>query len=155
MKLYPFKLSKGAIIGCIAGIVLGLAGIGFTLFRIIVLELGFENANTLIQHIVTIVASLLAITIFSSILLRSTYKLTDSELILWFGFIKSSYKLQDMESIHLFTKSNKLVIYFKDEHYTVIVVKPEWFNEFTKDICSRNPKIRYDVSTAEIDDSNI
>ena len=155
MKLYPFKLSKGAIIGCIAGIVLGLAGIGFTLFRIIVLELWFENANTLIQHIVIIVASLLAITIFSSILLRSTYKLTDSELILWFGFIKSSYKLQDMESIHLFTKSNKLVIYFKDEHYTVIVVKPEWFNEFTKDICSRNPKIRYDVSTAEIDDSNI
>lgn len=117
--------------------------------------MGFENANTLIQHIVIIVASLLAITIFSSILLRSTYKLTDSELILWFGFIKSSYKLQDMESIHLFTKSNKLVIYFKDEHYTVIVVKPEWFNEFTKDICSRNPKIRYDVSTAEIDDSNI
>ena len=141
MNTYRFKLSKAAIVGCIFGIILGLVGIGFTVYRILSPSLGF-------------IASLLALSVFPSILIRSVYKVSDKELILWFGFIKSVYKIEDMESIHLFTKSNKLVIYFKDERYTVIVVKPDWYNEFTKDICSRNNKIRYDVSTAEIDDKS-
>ena len=42
--------------------------------------------------------------------------------------------------MHLFTKTNKLVVYFKDDRYTVIVVKPEWYNEFVKDICKRKPR---------------
>lgn len=154
MNKYRFKLSKAAIVGCIFGIILGLVGIGFTVYRILSPSLGFSSPQLIIQHIVIIIASLLALSVFPSILIRSVYKVSDKELILWFGFIKSVYKIEDMESIHLFTKSNKLVIYFKDERYTVIVVKPDWYNEFTKDICSRNNKIRYDVSTAEIDDKS-
>lgn len=154
MNTYRFKLSKAAIAGCIFGIILGLVGIGFTIYRILSPSLGFSSPQLIIQHVVIIIASLLALSVFPSILIRSVYKVGDKELVLWFGFIKSVYKIDDMESIHLFTKSNKLVIYFKDERYTVIVVKPDWYNEFTKDICSRNNKIRYDVSTAEIDDKS-
>lgn len=152
MNTYRFKLSKAAIIGCIIGILLGLTGIVFTVLRILSPNLGFSSPQLIIQHVVILIVSLLALILFPSILIRSVYKINDKELVLWFGFIKSVYSIQEMESIHLFTKSNKLVIYFKDERYTVIVVKPDWFNEFTKDLCSRNSKIRYDVSTTEIDD---
>ena len=150
MKTYKFKLSKAAVILTIAGILLGLGAIGFTVWRIY--RTGFSEPLYIIQHVVLLLVGTIAIVIFASILIRSVYKINDKELILWFGFIKSVYSIQEMESIHLFTKSNKLVIYFKDERYTVIVVKPDWFNEFTKDLCSRNSKIRYDVSTTEIDD---
>ncbi len=126
MNTYRFKLSKAAIAGCIFGIILGLVGIGFTIYRILSPSLGFSSPQLIIQHVVIIIASLLALSVFPSILIRSVYKVGDKEL----------------------------VIYFKDERYTVIVVKPDWYNEFTKDICSRNNKIRYDVSTTEIDDKS-
>ena len=152
MKTYRFKLSIAATLGCAAGILLGLAGIGVTAYRI--WRFGFSSAQLIIQHVVVLLVSLLAIVIFASILIRSVYKLTDRELILWFGLIKSVYQIKDIESIRLFSKTNKLVLYFKDERYTVIVVKPEWYRELTKEILARNKDIRYDVSTSDKDDAD-
>ena len=88
-----------------------------------------------------------------TVYIRSVYKITDTQIILWFGIVKQTFKIADIESVHLFTKTNKLVIYFKDDKYTVIVVKPEWYNEFTKEILARNDKIRYDVSTTDKDET--
>ena len=31
----------------------------------------------------------------------------------------------------------------------MIVVKPEWYNDFIKELLSKNSKIRYDVSTTD------
>lgn len=151
MNSYKFKLSLPAVLLSVLGILLGAGGIVFTIFRII--NYGFSSAQLIIQHVVLLIVSPLAVSIFASILIRSVYKVSDKEIILWFGFIKSTYKIDEIESIHLFSKTNKLVIYFTNEKYTVIVVKPEWYNNFTKDILSRNNKIRYDVSTTDRDDT--
>lgn len=152
MKTYRFKLSIAATVGCIAGILLGLAGIGVTAYRIY--KYGFSSAQLIIQHVVVLLVSALAIAVFAAILIRSVYKLTDKTLVLWFGFIKSEYKIADIEAVHLFTKTNKLVLYFKDEKYTVIVVKPEWYRELTQEIIARNKNIRYDVSTDDKDETD-
>ena len=154
MKPYTFKLSKLAFAGCIGGILLGMGGIAFTVYRMMSPSIGFSSAQIIIQHVVILIASLLALVLFPSILIHSVYKVTDKEIILWFGIIKSSFALKDIESVHLFTKTNKLVVYFKDEKYTVIVVKPEWYNEFVKEICAANKAIRYDVSTTDTDDKD-
>ena len=152
MKTYRFKLSVAATVGCVAGILLGLAGIGVTAYRIY--KYGFSSAQLIIQHVVVLLVSALAIALFAAILIRSVYKLTDKTLVLWFGFIKSEYKIADIEAVHLFTKTNKLVLYFKDEKYTVIVVKPEWYRELTQEIIARNKNIRYDVSTDDKDETD-
>ncbi len=152
MKTYRFKLSVAATVGCVAGILLGLAGIGVTAYRIY--KYGFSSAQLIIQHVVVLLVSALAIAVFAAILIRSVYKLTDKTLVLWFGFIKSEYKIADIEVVHLFTKTNKLVLYFKDEKYTVIVVKPEWYRELTQEIIARNKNIRYDVSTDDKDETD-
>ena len=151
MNSYKFKLSLPAVLLSVLGILLGAGGIVFTIFRII--NYGFSSSQLIIQHVVLLIVSPLAVSIFASILIRSVYKVSDKEIILWFGFIKSTYKIDEIESIHLFSKTNKLVIYFTNEKYTVVVVKPEWYNNFTKDILSRNNKIRYDVSTTDRDDT--
>ncbi len=150
MKKYKFSLSKLAILGCIGGILLGFLGIGMTIYRI--LNSGFSTPSLIIQHVLVLLVSVLALLVFSSILIRSVYILTDDNLILWFGIIKSIYKISEIESVHLFTKTNKLVVYFKGERYTVIVVKPNWFHEFTQELLKRNEKIRYDVSTTDSND---
>ena len=153
MKTYKFKLSKAAVILTIAGILLGLGAIGFTIWRIY--RTGFSEPLYIIQHVVLLLVGTIAIVIFASILIRSVYKITDKEIVLWFGIIKSTFKISDIESLHLFTKTNKLVIYFKDEKYTVVVVKPDWYNEFCKEILARNEKIRYDVSVSDSDEPEI
>ena len=154
MKTYKFRLSKTAAILTVAGILLGFGAIGFTIWRIL-FRTGFSEPLYIIQHVVLLLVGAIAIVIFSSILIRSVYKITDKEIVLWFGIIKSTFKIADIESLHLFTKTNKLVIYFKDEKYTVVVVKPEWYNEFCKEILARNERIRYDVSVTDSDDAEI
>lgn len=69
-----------------------------------------------------------------------------------FGLIKSVYKIKEIESIRLFSKTNKLVLYFKNEKYTVISVKPEWYNDFIREVLSHNLNIRYDVSITDKDE---
>ncbi len=152
MKTYKFKFSKLVLFLCFLAIAVALAAIAFTIYRIYMY--GFSSPTLVIQHVAILIIAVLAIIIFISLLIRSVYKITDKEIILWFGIVKQVFKIADIESIHLFTKTNKLVIYFKDEKYTVIVVKPEWYNEFTKEIIARNDKIRYDVSTTDKDETD-
>lgn len=150
MHTYKFKFSKGVIALLIALLVLGIAAIVFTVYRMFIY--GFSSVSLVIQYVVLIIFGLLAIIVVISMLIRSVYKVTEKEIVLWFGIIKSSYKIKDIESIHLFTKTNKLVLYFKNEKYTIVVVNPAWYNEFIKDVLSHNLNIRYDVSISEKDD---
>ena len=136
MKSYKFRFSKLVLV------LIGLA-----------IAAALAAVALVIQHVAVLIVAALAIVIFVSLLIRSVYKITDTQIILWFGIVKQTFKIADIESVHLFTKTNKLVIYFKDDKYTVIVVKPEWYNEFTKEILARNDKIRYDVSTTDKDET--
>ena len=42
----------------------------------------------------------------------------------------------------------------KEDKYAVIVVKPEWYRELTKEMIARNKNIRYDVSTSDRDEED-
>ena len=151
MKSYKFRFSKVVLVLIGLAIAAALAAVAYTVYRIYLY--GFSSPLLVIQHVAVLIVAALAIVIFVSLLIRSVYKITDTQIILWFGIVKQTFKIADIESVHLFTKTNKLVIYFKDDKYTVIVVKPEWYNEFTKEILARNDKIRYDVSTTDKDET--
>ncbi len=151
MKSYKFKFSKLVLVLIGLAIAAALAAVAYTVYRIYLY--GFSSPLLVIQHVAVLIVEALEIVIFFSLFIRSVYKITDTQIILWFGIVKQTFKIADIESVHLFTKTNKLVIYFKDDKYTVIVVKPEWYNEFTKEILARNDKIRYDVSTTDKDET--
>ena len=147
MRTFRFRFSKLIILLQIAAMVLAAAAIAYTVYRMI--TLGFGDASLIIQYVLLLLFGVGAIVIFSAMLIRSVYIVGKNEIILRFGLIKSVYKIKEIESIRLFSKTNKLVLYFKNEKYTVISVKPEWYNEFTKELLSKNDKIRYDVSTTD------
>lgn len=149
MNTYRFKLSRLAVIGCIAGILLGLFAIGSTLFRIYRNRYSDLSVPIVLQYVVVLLVGIFALALFAAILIRSAYNVSDTQIVLWFGFIKSVYPIADIERIHLFTLTNKLVLYLKDGRYTVIVVKPEWYHEFAQDVVSRKKSIRFDISEKE------
>ena len=150
MKTYKFKLSKIALLLSILAIILSLGGIALTVYRII--KIGFTSFTVGVQHVVMLIVCVALLVVFISLLIRSYYKITDKEIILKFGVIKSVFKIEEITSVHLFTKTNKLVLYFKNETYTVIVVKENWHKDFIDDLLSKNDKIVYDVSYEESED---
>ena len=150
MRTFRFRFSKLIILLQIAAMVLAAAAIAYTVYRMI--TLGFGDASLIIQYVLLLLFGVGAIVIFSAMLIRSVYIVGKNEIILRFGLIKSVYKIKEIESIRLFSKTNKLVLYFKNEKYTVISVKPEWYNDFIREVLSHNLNIRYDVSTSDRDD---
>lgn len=150
MRTFRFRFSKLIILLQIAAMVLAAAAIAYTVYRMI--TLGFGDASLIIQYVLLLLFGVGAIVIFSAMLIRSVYIVGKNEIILRFGLIKSVYKIKEIESIRLFSKTNKLVLYFKNEKYTVISVKPEWYNDFIRDVLSHNLNIRYDVSITDKDE---
>ena len=150
MRTFRFRFSKLIILLQIAAMVLAAAAIAYTVYRMI--TLGFGDASLIIQYVLLLLFGVGAIVIFSAVLIRSVYIVGKNEIILRFGLIKSVYKIKEIESIRLFSKTNKLVLYFKNEKYTVISVKPEWYNDFIREVLSHNLNIRYDVSITDKDE---
>ena len=137
MTVYRFQLSKFAVLGCIAGILLGLGAAGYTAYRIWRNLYSELSVQLVLQYAVVLLVAVLALVIFISVLAHSVYKITDKQIVLRFGIIKSVYTIADIVKIHRFTKTNKLVLYFKDQRFTVVVVKPEWYGDFVQDILAR------------------
>ena len=150
MRTFRFRFSKTIILLQIAAMILAAAATVYTAYRMA--TVGFGSASLIIQYVVLLLFGVLALVIFSAMLIRSVYVVGKKEIVLRFGLIKTVYKIKDIESIRLFSKTNKLVLYFKNEKYTVISVKPEWFNDFIREVLSHNLNIRYDVSITDKDE---
>ena len=71
------------------------------------------------------------------------YVIDEKNLTLKIGLIKNKTPLEEIVAITLFKKSNKLVLYFADQKYTVIVIKPEDYDQFILELRSKNSKIIY------------
>ena len=150
MRTFRFRFSKTIILLQIAAMILAAAAIVYTAYRMA--TVGFGSASLIIQYVVLLLFGVLALVIFSAMLIRSVYVVGKKEIVLRFGLIKTVYKIKDIESIRLFSKTNKLVLYFKNEKYTVISVKPEWFNDFIREVLSHNLNIRSHVPTTDKDE---
>ncbi len=147
MRTFKFRFTKLIILLQIAAMVLAAGALAYTAYRMA--TVGFGDASLIIQYIVLVLFGVLALVIFGAMLIRSAYTVTEKEIVLRFGVIKTVYKIKEIESIRLFTKTNKLVLYFKNEKYTVVSVKPEWYSDFIREVLSHNLGIRYDVSITD------
>ena len=149
MKKYKFRFTTLILILLWVTIVLCVAAFGWNIYRFT--QTGANSVYEWIQYGILFFTSVFFAALIVSILIRSQYILTEKQLITQFGFIRSKYEIANITSVHLFKGAGKLAVYFNDNKYMVIVVKPEWNNEFIKDLLSKNEKIRYDVSTTDKD----
>lgn len=95
-------------------------------------------------------AVMIAITVFLCVLVVSVmsfgrYVVTDKYLIQYFGIIQSKTLLKDIVQIAHFKKSNKLVAYFKEQKYTVIVIDPSLYEKFVFTVRAQNPSVIFDI----------
>ncbi len=78
-------------------------------------------------------------------MLYGCYTVKGSTLYCNFGVVKTSYDIKDVVCITHFKKSDKLVVYFKDAKYTVIVIDNKLYDDFIATLREINPSIAYDT----------
>ncbi len=152
IKRYPFHFSAPMIAVFIAGILLCITGVIITTWRVFTyLADGVVTTYDWLSFGLFYLVSVLFAVLLIAMLIRSQYIITDKQIILQFGLIKTKYEIKDIFSIHRFQGENKLAVYFDDfkTKYAVIVVKDIWYDDFVKTLISRKPGLSFSFSTAE------
>lgn len=152
-KRYRFRFSPLILTLLCLGLVLCAASLALTTWQFLgFLETGdLSSAYDWMKYFILYFVSVLVAVLFTAMLIRSEYVLTDSQLLIRFGIIVSKYDLKKIFSIQHFHGSNKLTVYFDDfkTKFMVIVVKSEWYDDFVKSLLERNERIEFDFVTAE------
>ncbi len=104
----------------------------------------------LLQYILTYFVALAILLILISLLVSSYYSVTKDTFTTSFGIIKSKYKTKDITMIVLDKKKNKLSVYFNNDTFIVVNVKPEWNDAFTDALKAANPDIQYDIESGDV-----
>lgn len=151
MKVFKFRYSKLIIAAIYAGIALALAAFGVTLYNVI--KGDFLQSSNIIYPILSygimFLISVLMLVILVSLLVSSYYSVDSKILKTSFGIIKSKFKIENIESIVLDRQTNKLTVHFVDKTFILIVVKPEWYEDFISELIKNNPKIEYTINSKE------
>ena len=143
MKSFRFKFSL--TIWILLGVVLALSVLGLAWNIWSAVEYIGINTVKVVSSFLTGALCLLLACVSLSIMLYGKYVVKDKQLISYFGFIKSKFSLSEMTAIILFKKSNKLVAYFGEKKYMVIVISQDCYESFVLAVREQNKAIVYDV----------
>ena len=152
VKRYPFRFSPLITSVLALSLFLCAACFGLSLWQFLDFLRGdLSSIYDWIKYALLFLVSIFGAVIVISMLCRSQYCLTEKELIMQFGIIKSRYEIKKIFSLQLLNGSKKLAVYFDDfkTKYMIIVVKEMWIDDFIKALLERKPGIEFSFSTAE------
>lgn len=133
------------------GIALSVAG--FTVNLVMCVMNGTASAADptypILQYALMFFATTLLFAILVSVLLNSAYVIDGKKFKTQFGFIVSKYSIEDIETVTLDRKTDKLAVTFANGNYIVIVVKQDWYDDFITALLEANPKIEYAINSLE------
>ncbi len=145
-KVYPFHHSTASILFCVLALLLCAVGIGLSIYRIIITE-NWDFTQALQSPFLIAICVFCAVVVLS-IIVKSEYIVTQTELITRFGFIKSTLLLSTVTAIEHDRTAHKLTLYC-GENYTVFTLKQEWADELVRDICQANPDAAFSFTMTE------
>lgn len=139
MKKFTFKYTKTiwALIAIL--LIISLVGTGTCVFNLITLwDLGAKN---IVTYSILIVVNLLLLSFCVCLIFFKSYTIDDERLSTRFGMLKFKVKLSDITEVTVFEKQKKLVVYFLEAKYTVIIIDEEDFDDFCDALKEKNPSI--------------
>ncbi len=145
-KYFKYQFTKTMIVLAIAVLLLSLAGIGVSVYRIV--AFGINDFSDALQSPFLIAICLLCIVIMISILVKSQYIIDDSYYIVQFGIIKSKFAIKDITSIVLNADTRKLTIYIGEE-FSVLSLAISNHDEFIAALREANPNVDFSFTLAE------
>lgn len=147
MKKFLFRYSALAWIMIITIAVLFAASTAINVYDAV----HFSGENTAKTVIATTVATISFFAFISAVAaaVYGRYVIKGDYLYCRFGFFYTKTKITEIFQLTEFKALNKLVMYFKDEKYSVAVISDKYYNEFYEALKAVNPDIIYTVQSAE------
>lgn len=151
MKKFKYSFPRLTLILIIAGLAVCLAGFIVNLYVCITQGISYavNPALPLVLYILMFFITIVAGGLLVSVLCSSYYSVNQKTLRTAFGFIRSSYDVKQIDIVVLDRETNKLLVYFKDESYIIIVIKPSQYTDFVQAILDVNPSIEYAIQSVE------
>ena len=134
-----------------AAIVLSLAGIGVSAYRIA--SFGITGFLDVLKYPFLILVSLFCIAIVIALLIKSQYIIDKKYLVVQYGFIKSKFALATITSMVWDGTTNKLTIHFGEE-FIVLATDKNWNEEFVRAILAENSSVEYSFVYSEPKNNN-
>ena len=150
-KFFKFRFTPLMIALACATLLLCVAGIGLSVWRII--KEGIHGFNDALKSPFLILICLFGIVVIVSLLIRSRYIITEENFVTQFGIIKSKFPIQDFTSVTLDTDTRKLTIYM-GEQFFVVTTNPAWNNDFVQALREVKPELEFAFTLAENSSEN-
>lgn len=151
MKRFKYKFTTFLKVSIWLGIALSVAG--FTVNLVMCILNGVSSAANpmypILQYSLMFFATVALFAILVSVLLNSAYVIDGKKFKTQFGFIVSKYNVDEIETVTLDRKTNKLAVTFSNGSYIIIVVKQDWYDDFISALLEANPKIEYSINSLE------
>lgn len=112
----------------------------------------FGESNAISKTVIAAIVATVSFLAFLSAVAAAVYGryvVKDGYLYCRFGFFYTKTKITDIFQLTEFKALNKLVMYFKDEKYSVAVISEKYYREFYEALKAENPDIIYTVQSAE------
>lgn len=158
MQTFKFKYSKTLWIILIALVIVSAVGLGFNIYN----ATKFFEDSSIVGGVLFILASLLSaflLVLAVSIIFHGCYKIKDGILYSFFGFIFERTPVNDIIAITKFAKQNKIVTYFVNEKFSVVIIDEKYYDDFVSALLKVNPSIIFRIEdnldfTVEKDQNN-
>lgn len=153
MKFFKFKFTKLTLAFIYIGLALSAVAFGVNTYFVIAdgIKTAANPVYPILQYTLMYFVCVLLFVILLSLLISSYYSIDGEKLKTSFGIIKTKYDIKKIETIILDRATNKLSLYFDSNTFMVIVVKPEWYEDFTDALLKVNPKIEFSIKSKEND----
>ena len=144
------RFSYSPIVKILIAAVIVIAAAGLTLNIVTVVK--YAKSDTLLTVVYGVLSLLTALLLIEAIAIAfyGLYSIKGGFLYSYFGLIYSKTDVNDIIAVQVFNQTRKLVVYFKDEKFSVIIVAPEKYDDFIAALIKANPEIKYLSDGAEV-----
>ncbi len=145
-KIFPYQFTKLMLTLGILVILLCLAGIGVSVYRIY--AYGIREFLDVLQSPFLIGVCVLCIVVVSAMLIKSQYVIDETHYTTQFGLIKSKYLIKDVTALEWNAATKKLTV-FVGEEFSVLSLNERWQDEFIAALREVKPEIEFTYTSEE------
>ena len=146
MKTYKYKYPIWIKILLILAVMLAVTSLAINIFRII--DAKGSAVYDYLSTSIAIVISIIGLILFSAMLVSSGYKVTESELILFWGLLKNKFPIKSLTRAVLDQTTEKLILYYNEDNYFVVNAKTVDHMDLVDELRSKNDKIVFEITSS-------
>lgn len=143
MKSFKFKYTPMVWVLLAIVLLLSIAGLCWNVFNLV--NYLWAGTFKIVTYSLLIALTGALCVLVVSVIIYGRYKIKNGALYTYFGIFHNKTDINEIVEITHFKKSDKLVVYFSDQKYSVIVIDSKEYDEFVLAVRSVNSHVIFDT----------